>query len=388
MDTTASAPNVPKPQLNELKAENFPALKNDLILRAAMGLKTERVPIWCHRQAGRYLPEYHSVRNIADFFTICRTPHLACEITLQPIRRFPLDAAIIFSDILVIPQAMGLEVKMVKGKGPVLPQPLKDPEHMKRLKKLKDIDVKKDLGYVMQAITLTRHRLEGKVPVIGFSGAPWTLMAYMVQGEGAKSYYKAKTWLYKYPHKAHELMEMTAVVIIDYLVAQVEAGAQMLEVFDSWAGDLTQEAFAEFSLPYLKKIATKVKAKLRERKMEVVPMTIFARGADWALEELANSDYDVLSLNWTVNPIDARKQVGSKSLQGNLEPAVLFADGPRIRSEAAKMVKSFGTHGYIANLGHGMLPSMKPEALEVFVDEVHKCSESMAKGKKRKEAST
>jgi len=216
------ASEIPKATDAELKAENFPDLKNDLILRAANGLKTERVPIWCHRQAGRYLPEYHTVRNRADFFTICRTPHLACEITLQPIRRFALDAAIIFSDILVIPQALGQDVKMVKGKGPVIPEPLVDPTHMKRLKDASGIDVEKELGYVMQALTLTRHRLKGQVPLIGFSGAPWTLMAYMVQGEGAKSYYKAKAWLYRYPKESHKLLTEITTVIINYLVAQVQ----------------------------------------------------------------------------------------------------------------------------------------------------------------------
>mmetsp|Transcript_21872 Transcript_21872/g.32593 ORF Transcript_21872/g.32593 Transcript_21872/m.32593 type:complete len:399 (+) Transcript_21872:21-1217(+) len=374
---------IPLAKEAETKAEGFPELKNDLILRAAKGEPVEKVPIWCHRQAGRYLPEYHVVRNTADFFTICRTPHLACEITLQPIRRFPLDAAIIFSDILVIPQALGMEVKMVKGKGPVIPKPLVEPDDLKNLKEAKSVDLTKALGYVFEALTLTRHRLEGKVPLIGFSGAPWTLMAYMVQGEGAKSYYKAKAWLYRYPKASHKLLQEITDLVVRYLVGQVQAGAQMLEVFDSWAGDLTQSAFAEFSLPYLLQIASKVKNQLRVKDISPVPMTLFARGADWALEELSASEYDVLSLNWTVNPKEARARVqGKVGLQGNLEPSILFASEEDIRREVRQMVQAYGPQRYIANLGHGMLPSMKPEALATFVDEVHKVSEALVEDEK------
>ena len=375
--------DIPKASAKEELAEGFPTLKNDRILRAARGEAVDCAPVWCHRQAGRYLPEYHTVRSRSDFFSICRTPELACEITLQPVRRFPVDAAIIFSDILVIPQAMGLDVKMVKGKGPVLPEPLKDPSHMSRLRAPADIDLNRELGYVFKALTLTRHRLKGKVPLIGFSGAPWTLMAYMVQGEGAKSYYRAKTWLYRYPKAAHELLGRVTELVVRYLVGQVAAGAQMLEVFDSWAGDLTQAAFAEFSLPYLRRIATGVKAGLRERKLETVPMTVFARGADWALEELADSDYDVISLNWTVNPRDARARTNGKTLQGNLEPSVLFATEAQIRKNTKAMVAAFGPQRYIANLGHGMLPSMKPEAMATFVDEIHAASKALVQAEQK-----
>eukprot|EP00808_Paulinella_micropora_P026735 g62069.t1 len=352
------------------EAKDFPELKNDLILRAARGEQTERVPVWLHRQAGRYLPEFREVRKKADFFTLCRTPELACEVTIQPLKRFPLDAAIIFSDILVIPQALGMEVQMLPEKGPVLPKPLRDPSHLDRVKKP---DVSVELKYVADAITLTRHELKGQVPLIGFSGAPWTLMCYMVEGGGAKSYDKARAWLYKTPKEARKLLHLISDTVVDYLVMQVEAGAQMLEVFDSWAGDLTPALFKEFSLPCLIDIVTRVKATLKKKGITPVPMTCFAKGANWALEDLAASPYDVLSLDWTIDPASARQRVNGKvALQGNLDPGVLFADEETIKKEAAKMLNSFGSpRGYIANLGHGMLPDHTPGAVATLVKAVH-----------------
>jgi uroporphyrinogen decarboxylase len=416
------------PSESDSAAPQFPELKNDIILRAAkgkrhvypttphyiyppalalsvvslfffffffffspsslpfppspsLGLKTSRAPVWIHRQAGRYLPEFREVRKTSDFFTICRTPSLACEITLQPLRRFPLDAAIIFSDILVIPQALGLEVLMQPGVGPVLPQPLLDPDDMAaRLVKPDEFDVDATLGYVFEAITLTRTKLEGKVPLIGFSGAPWTLMAYMVQGQGAKTYHKAKAWLYRYPEASHELLQRTTDAIVVYLVGQVAAGAQMLEVFDSWAGDLTPEAFTTFCLPYLKQIATRVKKSLREQKLEEVPMTVFPRGAHYALEALADTDYDVISLDWTLDPAEARKRVqGKVALQGNLDSSVFFASKDVIERETCHMIDQFGPQSFIANLGHGMLPSHDPSAVATFVETVHSHSEKLNK---------
>lgn len=357
----------------------WPEMKNDLILRAARGEKTERVPVWCHRQAGRYLPEFRESRKAGDFFTICRTPALCCEITLQPIRRYShLDAAIIFSDILVVPQALGLECLMIPGKGPSFPDPLTTPAEMKRLNKLEDIDVDASLGYVYEALSQTRTALEGRVPLLGFAGAPWTLMAYMVEGGGQKSWNKARAWMYTDPKAAHELLSLITAVTITYLIGQVRAGAQMLEVFDSWAGDLSLDLFTRFAFPYLKQIAAGVKAGLKAAGLPVVPMTVFAKGADFGLEMLANdTEYDVLAVDWCVRPEVARRLVGKKVLQGNLDPSILFAPPEVIQAETDRMVEAFGTQGYIANLGHGMLPSHSPDLLGVFLERVHVKSEEM-----------
>ena len=377
---------------------------------------------------------------MADFFTLCRTPNLACEVTLQPLRRYNLDAAIIFSDILVIPQAMGLEVQMVKGVGPVLPSPLLGPEELTRLTQLKDMDLKKELGYVFTAITLTRHNLDGLVPLIGFSGAPWTLMAYMIEGKGAKTYSTAKSWFYKHPEASHQLLGYLTELIIEYLIQQVVAGAQMLEVFDSWAGDLTPEVFNEFVFPTLRDIASGVKEGLRSLGLSPVPMTIFPRCAHFAFEKLAKeTEYDVVSVDWAISPEDARKLVGSGvTLQGNLDSAVFFASDEKIIQETRNMVRlslslfvslslslslvvglcvslsisvylslflslsaslrlclvyrlfslshtphyhhqvtSFGAQKYIANLGHGMLPSHEPRSVETFVEAVHSVSKEL-----------
>jgi uroporphyrinogen decarboxylase len=329
-----------------------------------------------HRQAGRYLPEFREERKKADFFTICRTPALACEVTLQPIRRFALDAAIIFSDILVVPQALGLEVQMVPGVGPVFPDPLLDPSHLARL--TADVDVQKELGYVFDAITLTRHKLEGKVPLIGFAGAPWTLMAYMVQGKGAKSFDQAKKWLYAHTAAAHTLLQRITDVTVDYLIAQAAAGAQLIEVFDSWAGDLTPACFDAFCLPYISQIATRVKAGIAATGGAPVPMTIFAKGAHWALEQLAATDYDCISLDWTMDPAEARRRCGPDvTLQGNLDPCILYGDAATIQKHTQTMIDGFGTQRYIANLGHGMLPSHEPVHLGHYVDEVHEHSKKV-----------
>lgn len=359
---------------------NFPPLKNDLILRAARKEKVERVPIWCHRQAGRYLPEFREVRKQGDFFTICQTPVLACEITLQPIRRFPLDAAIIFSDILVIPQAVGLECLMIPGKGPCFPDPLIDPSHMTRLKTRDQVDVKQDLDYVFKALTLTRYSLQGTVPLLGFSGAPWTLMAYMVEGGGAKSFTKARRWLCNYPTESHQLLSLLTSVIIEYLILQVKAGAQMLEVFDSWAGDVTPYHFEEFLFPYLQQIAAGVKKGLKERGLDVVPMTIFAKGANYAFKRLSeDTEYDCISCDWNVDPATVREETKAAcTLQGNLDPAFLYAPDEFIRQRVRHMVDRFGSQQYIANLGHGMLPDHNPDKLAVFIDELHSYSATVA----------
>ncbi|KAI8384551.1 uroporphyrinogen decarboxylase [Radiomyces spectabilis] len=359
-----------------MSATNFPPLKNDLILRASRGEKVERVPIWIMRQAGRYLPEFQEVRKHHGFFEICRTPELACQLTLQPIDRYGslLDASIIFSDILVIPQALGMEVQMVEGRGPVFPEPLVHPKDVARLRE--HVNVDQELGYVYKAITLTRHKLDGRVPLFGFTGAPWTLMAYMIEGGGSKTLSKAKTWLWKFPEETHELLQRITGVTVEFLVGQVRAGAQMLQIFDSWAGELSPHDFRTYSLPYIKQIATEVKERLARENLEVVPMTIFAKGAWYALADLTNIGYEVVSLDWTIDPEYARHATKDQVvLQGNMDPSVLFAGHDAIRETATRMVQAFGRDGkHIANLGHGILPTVDPEALRTYLETVQRVS--------------
>ncbi|KAJ2345019.1 Uroporphyrinogen decarboxylase in heme biosynthesis [Coemansia sp. RSA 2618] len=364
----------------------FPALRNDLYLRTARGEQTERAPVWCMRQAGRYLPEFRAIRVENEFFRVCRSPALATEVTVQPIRRYAglLDAAIIFSDILVIPQAMGLEVEMVPGKGPHLPSPLRVPRDMERLADRRPaFSVHDELDYVYKAITNTRHALQGHVPLLGFIGAPWTLMAYMVEGGGSKTFALAKAWLFEHPARAHELLGRIADVSAEFLAGQVRAGAQAVQVFESWAGELGPRDFAEFSLPYLARIARRVK-----REFPDVPMTVFAKGAHYALEQLAVATaYDVISLDWTVDPAAARARVDravadaglrkTVVLQGNLDPTVLFGGPDAIRQRTAEMCGAFGGAAHIANLGHGMMPSHDPEHLRVFLETVHSASRAL-----------
>lgn len=350
---------------------NFPPLKNDRILRAARGEEVDKTPVWIMRQAGRYLPEFRELRSKHDFFTICQTPNLACEITLQPIRRFDLDASIIFSDILVVPQVMGMIVEMKPGVGPVLPNPLLDPSHLSRLI-LPNVET--DLKYVGDAITLTRHKLEGKVPIIGFSGAPWTLMCYMIEGGGSSTMSKARPWLYKYREDSHKLLQMITNVIIEYLVLQVKAGAQLLQVFESNGNFLNLELFKEFSFKYLKQICEKVKEKLIAENIPNVPMIVFPKGATLDSLELLAKDqcYDVIGLDWTVNIQEARKRLGNNvTLQGNMDPCAMFDTKENVLNRATKIGKNFGKHRYIANLGHGILPETPITSVESFIAGVH-----------------
>lgn len=358
------------------KYSSFPLLKNDRILRAAKGEKVERVPVWVMRQAGRYLPEFRAVREQHDFFTICRTPELACEITLQPIRRFELDAAIIFSDILVVPQAMGMQVEMLPGKGPHFPEPLCTPEDINKLRHA--VDVKKELGYVFDALTLTREKLEGQCPLIGFTGAPWTLMSYMIEGGGSTTMSNAKRWLYQYPEESCKLLQLITNVNVDYLVGQVEAGAQLLQVFESHAGILDSKLFTTFSLPYLRQISNLVKKRLKDADLPDVPMIVFAKGAHYALEDLAQIGYDVVGLDWTMTPRNCRARTGGDvTLQGNLDPCALYAPKEKLEKTVREMLKQFGKQRYIANLGHGIYPDMDPENVKTFIDTVHHFSEGM-----------
>ncbi|XP_032673181.1 uroporphyrinogen decarboxylase [Odontomachus brunneus] len=350
---------------------NFPQLKNDRILRAARGEPVDRVPVWVMRQAGRYLPEFQEIRAKNDFFTVCQTPVLACQVTLQPIERFDLDASIIFSDILVIPQAMGLKVEMVAGVGPVLPQPLANPSDLARLVRP---NVEEALKYVGDAITLTRHKLNGRVPLIGFSGAPWTLMGYMIQGGGSSTMAKARSWLYKYPEESHKLLQMVTDIIVDYLVMQVKAGAQLLQVFESNGDYLDDALFINYSFKYLKQISKCVREQLRAANIPEVPMIAFPKGATMkSLEMLAkDQSYEVIGLDWTVDPAEARERLGPNvTLQGNMDPCAMYSTQDEVVDRAQKMVTNFSKNRYIANLGHGILPDTPIPSMEAFIKGVH-----------------
>ena len=352
----------------------FPPLLNDRLLRAARFEAVDRVPVWMMRQAGRYLPEFQAVRADHPFFEVCRTPELACEVTLQPLRRFDLDASIIFSDILVVPQAMGLEVQMVKGRGPVLPGPLRSPSDVARLGPGEPDAA--ELCATYDALTLTRREIGGRVPLIGFSGAPWTLMAYMVEGGGSKNWATAKSWLYAEPEASRDLLGRLAASVAGYLVAQADAGAQALQVFDSHAGELAPDVFRSFVLPGLVEIAERVRAAHPS-----IPLVGFARGAHHALGALADA-YDIVGVDERISLADARARVGGRAaVQGNLDPSALFAPPAALRSHVETMLDAastpeHGLRGVIANLGHGMLPTHTPEMAGAFVEAVHDASSS------------
>ncbi|KAE8147624.1 Uroporphyrinogen decarboxylase [Aspergillus avenaceus] len=358
--------------------EEFAPLKNDLLLRAARGEQVERPPIWVMRQAGRYLPEYHEAKGGRDFFECCRSPEIASTLTIQPIDRYAglIDAAIIFSDILVIPQAMGMQVEMVDKKGPHFPEPLKSPDDGQYEKVMqKQVDVKEELDYVYKAIRLTRHKLQGRVPLIGFCGAPWTLMCYMVEGGGSKMFVQSKTWIYKYPKESQALLQKIAEICVEYLALQVAAGAQLVQVFDSWAGELSPATFKTFSLPYLRHISANLPKRLKEMGLEPVPMTVFAKGAWHGLEDLCESGYNVVGLDWLHDPAEAMRVAnGRVTIQGNADPGVLYGGRPAITEAVETMARGFqkGKRGWIANLGHGVTPFVKPEDLKFYFEEIHR----------------
>ncbi|KAI1368005.1 uroporphyrinogen decarboxylase [Xylaria arbuscula] len=358
-------------------AHEFPPLKNDLVLRTAWGQNVERAPVWIMRQAGRYLPEYHEAKGNRDFFECCRDPEVASTLTLQPIERFAglLDASIIFSDILVIPQAMGMTVEMVDKKGPHFPDPLKSPDDGQYSKVLdKNVDVAAELDYVYKAITLTRKKLDGRVPLIGFCGAPWTLFCYMVEGGGTKLFIKSKKWIYKYPRETCAMLQKISEICVEYLALQVQAGAQMIQVFDSWAGELSPVTFKKFSEPYLAYIAQKLPAKLAEMGLDVVPMIVFPKGANQSLDAACNLGYNVVGLDWLVDPVDAVKIRGDRKIvfQGNADPGVLYGSKESISETVKSMVEGFGggKGGWIANLGHGITPFVKPDDLKFYLEEI------------------
>lgn len=346
-------------------------LKNDRFLRALAREPVDVTPVWMMRQAGRYLPEYRATRARAgDFMALCTNPELACEVTLQPLERYPLDAAILFSDILTIPDAMGLGLFFETGEGP---------RFRKTVRTAKDVDdlpipdPEKDLGYVMGAVRTIRRELNGRVPLIGFSGSPWTLATYMVEGSGSKDFRQAKSLAFNQPQVMHALLEKLATSVTTYLNGQIEAGAQAVQIFDTWGGALSYAGYLEFSLPYMQKI---IAGLIREKDGRKVPVIVFTKnGGPW-LNQIADSGADAVGLDWSVDIGSVRKQIGGRvALQGNMDPTMLYANPARIREEVGAILKSFGSgNGHVFNLGHGITPDVDPENAGAFINAVHELS--------------
>jgi uroporphyrinogen decarboxylase len=336
--------------------------------------ETERTPIWIMRQAGRYLPEYRAIRAKHDFLTMCKTPELASEVTVQPIDIIGTDAAILFSDILVIPEAMGMKLDVIESKGPIFDRPIRN---AKDLDGLRPENIIARLDYVMQAIHMTKEKLAGRVPLIGFSGSPWTLAAYMVEGQGSKNFDVIKSFIYNEPAAAHRLLQMLADAVVDYLNAKIRAGCDAVQIFDTWASILSPPDVEEFSLRYIRYICEGLDT-------GGAPVIVFAKGVA-SYEALAQLNCDVLGVDWTKELDRVRKEIGgSKALQGNLDPTVLFAPRERIRLEAARVLRSYGSGGgHIFNLGHGILPNTPVENVRYLVESVRELSEEMHGGEAR-----
>ncbi|AHG83552.1 Uroporphyrinogen decarboxylase [Bibersteinia trehalosi USDA-ARS-USMARC-189] len=346
-------------------------LKNDRYLKALLREPVDMTPVWMMRQAGRYLPEYKATRAIAgDFMSLCRNADLACEVTLQPLRRYALDAAILFSDILTIPDAMGLGLSFGAGEGPKFARPI---TNKAEIDNLPIPDPEGELQYVMNAVRTIRRELKGEVPLIGFSGSPWTLATYMVEGGSSKAFTKIKKMLYTEPHLLHALLDKLADSVVLYLNAQIKAGAQAVMVFDTWGGVLAHKDYEEFSLRYMHKI---VDGLIRENEGRKVPVTLFTKGGGLWLEKMAETGCDALGLDWTVDIADARKRVGHKvALQGNMDPSVLYASPERIQQEVKAILAGFGNgSGHVFNLGHGIHLDVPTESPKIFVDSIHEFS--------------
>ncbi|MGB1403939.1 MAG: uroporphyrinogen decarboxylase [Porticoccaceae bacterium] len=346
-------------------------LKNDRFLKALARQPVDRTPIWMMRQAGRYLPEYRATRSQAgDFMSLCKNTELACEVTLQPLERYKLDAAILFSDILTIPDAMGLGLYFEEGEGPKFRKPVRTEADIEQLNV---VDTASDLAYVTDAVAMIRRELHGRVPLIGFSGSPWTLATYMIEGQSSRDFARAKTMLYTQPELMHQLLDKLALSVIDYLNAQISAGAQVVQIFDTWGGALSHAAYLEFSLAYMQKI---VNGLTKHAEGRDVPVILFTKGGGHWLEAMAETGCDALGLDWTVDIGAARARVGNQvALQGNMDPAVLRADPARIEAEVATILQSFGRgQGHIFNLGHGITPDIDPANAKAFIDAVHKLS--------------
>jgi uroporphyrinogen decarboxylase len=343
-------------------------LQNDNFLRALLRQPVDRTPVWIMRQAGRYLPEYCATRAQAgDFLTLCKTPELACEVTLQPLRRFDLDAAIIFSDILTIPDAMGLGLYFTEGEGPRFQKPIRNAAD---ITKLVVPDPEEELRYVIDAVSLTKKELNNKVPLIGFAGSPWTLACYMVEGGASKDFRVIKSLLFREPELLHKLLKILADSVIAYLNAQISAGADAVMLFDTWGGVLTTRDYQNFSLNYMAEI---IAGLTREKNGQRVPVILFTKGGGQWLEKIADSGCDAIGLDWTVDIAQARARVGDRvALQGNMDPAVLYASPERIRAEVKNILTAYGEgSGHVFNLGHGITPDVPPENVKVLVDAVH-----------------
>lgn len=348
-------------------------LQNDRLLRALLRQPVDRTPVWMMRQAGRYLPEYRATRAKAgDFLSLCKNADLACEVTLQPLDRYPLDAAILFSDILTVPDAMGLGLYFVEGEGPRFRHRVRSEKDLDRLHVPRMDD---ELHYVMHAVATIRHELAGRVPLIGFAGSPWTLATYMIEGGSSREFRHSKALLYSQPDLLHELLARLTSTLTDYLNAQIEAGAQVVQLFDSWGGALSHAAYLEFSLPYMAQI---IAGLTRIKDGRKVPVILFTKGGGQWLEAMAESGADALGIDWTTSLADARARVGAKvALQGNLDPAVLYADREQIRAEVKRILAEYGPgSGHVFNLGHGIHQHTDPEHAAVFIDAVSELSAS------------
>ncbi len=346
-------------------------LKNDTFIKALLKQPVDYTPIWMMRQAGRYLPEYRKVREQAgSFLDLCTNPELACEVTLQPLRRFDFDAAILFSDILTIPDAMGLGLHFTEGEGPKFSNPVRTAADVNKLP-IPDPDT--DLRYVIDAVRLIRKNLQGSVPLIGLSGSPWTLATYRVEGGGSKSFQKVKAMLYEQPKLMHVMLDKLAQSVAAYLNAQIEAGAQAVMLFDTWGGMLTTEDYAEFSLYYAKQVRAQLKTDVDGRR---IPTILFTKGGGLWLEAMAESGYDALGLDWQTDIQQARARVGHQvALQGNMDPVALYANPEVIADKVKTILHKYGAgSGHVFNLGHGILPDMNPDHVKVMVDAVHEHS--------------
>jgi len=335
-------------------------LKNDLLLRAARGEKTERTPVWLMRQAGRILPQYRAIRaKLSGFIELVETPELAAEVTMQPVDILGVDAAIIFSDILVIPQAMGLPYQMIEQKGPWFENTVRNKSE---LSKLHIADPEEGLGFVLEAIRITKRELNGRVPLIGFAGAPWTIFSYMTEGSGSKTFSVARKILYTDPEFSHQLLDMITESTIRYLKAQIAAGADLVQLFDSWAGILAPAQYQEFSMKYIRRICEAITE---------VPVTVFAKGAFFAREEMGTLPCEVIGLDWNMDIAESKKLIGpGKTLQGNMDPCLLYSDAKAIKQATQEMLKAFGPQRHIANLGHGLYPDTNPDSVKIFIEAV------------------
>ncbi|WP_045826351.1 uroporphyrinogen decarboxylase [Teredinibacter turnerae] len=346
-------------------------LKNDRFLRALLGQPVDVTPVWMMRQAGRYLPEYRATRARAgDFMGLCTNPQLACEVTLQPLQRYPLDAAILFSDILTVPDAMGLGLYFEAGEGPKFRNPVRTAAQVEALPV---VNAENELTYVLDAVKTIRHELNGAVPLIGFSGSPWTLMTYMVEGGSSKDFRRSKAMLYSEPEVARLLLDKLVASVTDYLNAQIRAGAQAVQIFDSWGGALAHDAYLEFSLKPMQQI---VNGLIREHEGRQVPVILFTKGGGQWLEAMAETGVAALGLDWTTDIGNARERVGDKvALQGNMDPSVLYASTSAIRDEVGRILASYGQgSGHVFNLGHGITPEVDPVHAGAFINAVHELS--------------